>query len=120
MDRKALLREYKEGRRPMGIYRVLNRTNGRALVGSSVNLPAILNRHRAQLEMGSHQNRALQADWQAFGADAFEFEVLDAHEPPDRPGYDPTGDLRVLEEMWLEKLSPFEDRGYNGKPKKRD
>lgn len=120
MDRKALLRGYKESHKPMGVYRVLNRANGKALVGSSLNLPAILNRHQAQLKMGAHQNRALQADWQAFGAGAFAFEVLDVLEPPDRPDYDPSDDLRVLEAMWLEKLSPFEERGYNVKPKKHD
>jgi len=120
MDRKALLREYKESRRPMGIYRVLNKANGKALIGSSVNIPAILNRHQAQLKMGRHENRALQADWQEFGPDAFEFETLDVLTPPDRPDYDPSDDLRVLEEMWLEKLSPFEDRGYHVTRKKRE
>lgn len=119
MDRKVLLREYKESRRPMGVYRVLNRANGKVLVGSSVNVPAMLNRHRAQLKLGTHQNRALQADWQEFGVDAFEFEVLDILEPSDQLDYDPADDLRALEEMWLEKLSPFEEHGYNARPKQR-
>ena len=46
MDRKALVREYKEQAQEMGVYRVHNTANGKSLVGSSVNLPAILNRHR--------------------------------------------------------------------------
>ena len=118
MDRKALSREYKERRRPMGVYRVLNRVNGKALVGASLDLPAILSRHRFQLEAGVHPNRSLQADWQAHGAESFEFAVLDALEPPDRPDYNPTEDLQALEQLWLEKLSPFDDHGYNPKPKK--
>ena len=32
---------------------------------------------------------------------------------------DPTDDLKVLEQLWLEKLSPFGTRGYNAKPKVR-
>ena len=120
MDRKARIREYKESRRPMGVYRVRNTANGKSLVGSSLNLPAILNRHRAQLEMGLHANRALQRDWIEFGPEAFEFETLDTLKPPDQPGYDPSEDLRVLEEMWLEKLLPYDDRGYNGRPARRD
>jgi hypothetical protein len=119
MDRKALLREYKETPRPMGVYCVRNRANGKALVGSSVNVPAMLNRHRAQLGMGSHGNKALQRDWQEFGPDSFEFETLDTLKWPDQPDYDPTDDLRTLEEMWLDKLSPFGERGYNEKPKPR-
>jgi hypothetical protein len=119
-DRKARIRAYTETPRPAGVYRVRNTRNGRALVGSSVDAPAILNRHRAQLRMGVHALRALQADWNELGAEAFEFEVLDILEPPAHdPGYDPREDLRVLEQMWLDKLSPFAERGYNERPKRR-
>jgi hypothetical protein len=86
-------------------------------VGTSLNLPAILNRHRAQLSMGGHVNAALQSDWNRLGADAFAFEVLDTLEPKDTPGYDPTDDLRVLEGLWLDRLSPYDERGYNRRPK---
>ena len=118
MDKKALLREYKETPRPMGVYQIRNTVNGKLLVGTSVNLPAILNRHRAALRMGSHQNRELQKDWAEFGPEAFEFEVLDTLTPPERPDYKPSDDLRALEELWLDKLSPFDERGYNAKPKR--
>src|SRR5215467_14280564 len=113
MDRKALIREYKESRRPMGVYRVRNTVNGRSLVGASADLPAMLNRHRAQLRLGVHFNRALQKDWNEFGPEAFEFEVLDTLTAPDRPDYDPSDDLRVLEELWLECAaeSGIEDGG---------
>ncbi|MBI3785066.1 MAG: GIY-YIG nuclease family protein [Deltaproteobacteria bacterium] len=117
MDRKALIREYKENQRPMGVYRVRNTKNGRSLVGSSVDLPSILNRHRAQLKLNSHANRALQSDWNELGAEAFEFEVLDTLKPIERPDYKPADDLRALEQLWLEKLSPFGERGYNPPPK---
>ena len=118
MDKKALLREYKETPRPMGVYQIRNTVNGKLLVGTSVNLTAILNRHRAALRMGSHQNRELQKDWAEFGAEAFEFEVLDTLTPPERPDYKPSDDLRALEELWLDKLSPFGERGYNPEPKR--
>jgi hypothetical protein len=118
MDRKARIRQYKETPRPMGVYRVRNTVNGKSLVGSSVDLPAMLNRQRAQLKMGAHSNRTLQKDWSELGPEAFEFEILDTLKPPDRPDYDPTDDLRTLEEMWLDKLSPFDERGYNGRPRR--
>ena len=118
MDKKALTREYKENRRPMGVYQIRNTVNGKMLVGVSVDLPAILNRHRAELRMGGHRNRELQKEWTEFGAEAFEFEVLDTLTPPERSDYDPSGDLRALEELWLDKLSPFGDKGYNPAPKR--
>jgi hypothetical protein len=116
MDRKALVRAYKETPRPMGIYRVRNLTDDRSLVGRSVNLPAALNRERTQLRFGGHPNEALQRDWNALGPDAFAFEILDTLAPPEGVDYDPADDLRVLEAMWLERLEPYGDRGYQRRP----
>jgi hypothetical protein len=104
IDRKARIREYKETLQPAGVFRVRNTATGKSLVGSTANLPGTLNRHRFQLDRGSHPSRELQADWNALGADAFEFEALDQLKPPDKPHYDATEDLRVLKELWVEKL----------------
>jgi hypothetical protein len=116
MNRKALVREYKERRRPMGVFQVRNLANGKVFVGSSPDLPAMLNRQRAQLRMGMHPNRGLQTDWTTHGPDAFAFEILDTLAHADRPDADPVTDLRVLEAMWLEKLAPYGERGYNAAP----
>ena len=116
MDRKALIRDYKESRRPMGVFRVRNTVSGKCLVGMSTNLPGMLNRQRWQLEMAGHPNRELQKDWNELGPDAFAFEVLDTLTAQEQPDYDPSDDLRALERLWLDKLSPFEDRGYNIRP----
>jgi type II secretory pathway component PulK len=117
MDRKALIREYKATRRPMGVFQVRNTRSGKVFLGSAVDLPSMLNRQRAQLQMGAHPNRSLQADWRALGADAFAFEVLDTLTPSDEGGYDPAADLRTLEAMWLAKIAPFGERGYNAEIK---
>lgn len=117
MDRKKMIREYKNTPRPMGIYQVRNMSNGKVLIGSSRNLPARLNRFRAELQIGCCRYRALQQDWNEYGPEMFEFSVLELLEPSESPTADPAGDLRVLEELWIEKLSPFGDRGYNERPK---
>jgi len=101
----------------MGVFRVCNTANGKSFVGSSVDLPSMLNRQRAQLGFGGHPNKELQRDWQAMGAEAFAFEVLDTLTPREEPGWDPADELRALEALWLEKLSPFGDLGYNVRPK---
>ena len=119
MDRKTLIREYKETARPMGVYCVRNSTNGKILIGAANDLPARLNRHQAQLKMGLHPVKALQRDWNELGAEAFVFEVLDTLEPRDTPGYNPHEDLAELEAIWIEKLQPFEERGYHERPKSR-
>src|SRR3712207_6606986 len=113
MSRRALIRAYKETPRPMGVYRVHNLRHDRSLVGRSVDLPAILNRERAALRIGSHHNAALQRDWAELGPDAFAFEILDTLTPPDhQPGYDPRDDLRTLEALWVERLNAVGERSY--------
>jgi hypothetical protein len=118
IDRKALIRQYKETRRPMGVYRVHNTRNGKSLVGTSKDLPAVLNSHRAQLRLEVHSNRELQKDWKEMGPEVFQFEILDTLTPPDRPEEDPSDDLRVLEALWLDRLAPYDDRGYNARPRR--
>lgn len=103
MDRKELIRNYKKTRPQAGVYRILNRLNGRSLVAANTNLPAILNRHRFQLEAGLHPNRDLQNDWNEFGPSAFEFEILDTLKPSEQSDTDLQKDLSVLQQLWFDK-----------------
>lgn len=104
-DRKDLIRKYKETPRLAGIYRVRNTAAGKSLIGSTPDVPGMLNRQRFTLEHGSHQDKELQRDWNELGAQAFAFETLDQLEPKDEPDYDPRADLRVLHQMWLDRLA---------------
>lgn len=116
-SRKDLVRQYKESPRTMGVGQVRNTVSGKVLVVSSRDLPALLNRHQAQLRFGSHQNRELQADFSAVGQEGFAFEIFDTLSPSEDPAYDPSEDLKTLEALWLDKLAPFETAGYNRRPK---
>ena len=117
MERKALIRQFKERRPEMGVFRIRNTANGKVLIGSSADLPSMLNRQQAQLRLGAHPNRELQADWHTFGAEAFAFETLDNLSRPEDPSYDPAADLAALLQIWLEKLEPYDARGYNRPPR---
>lgn len=112
-DRKQLKREYKQTHRAMGIYQIRNISNEKILLGSSLNLPGTLNRHKFELQMGGHRNKVLQAEWNALGSKNFVFEILDELEPKDDPDYNYEDDLAFLEQHWIDKLKPFGDRGYN-------
>ena len=117
IDRKKLIRQYKETPRLMGVFHVLNTAEAKSFVGLSRDLPSMLNRQRFQLEHGSHPNHALQMDWNRLGPAGFIFEILDTLIPSKEPGHDPSEDLHVLEQLWLEKLLPYGERGYNTGPK---
>ena len=43
--------------------------------------------------------------------------MLDTLAPQERADYNPSDDLKALEQLWLDKLSPFDGRGYNARPK---
>lgn len=112
MDRKEMVRRYQETPRPAGVYRVVHRSSGRTLLGTSPDTRAILNRIQAQLGLDSHPNKKLQADWDADGAAGFDFEVLDLLRPSDDPARDVTGELETLLELWRENLDIDADLLY--------
>jgi len=113
IDKKTAKKEYKQTLPPMGVYQIRNLVNGKILIGNSKNLPGKLNSYKFQLNLGSHMNSELQTDYTKVGEKNFSFEILDQLGPKEDPAYDYTDDLKVLEEMWLEKLQPFGERGYN-------
>ncbi|UQZ86805.1 hypothetical protein SK3146_06098 [Paenibacillus konkukensis] len=112
--RKQLVKAYQEMNRPMGVYAIRNKADGKMLVGSSVNLDAIWDRTRFELEMKGHRNKRLQQDWKEFGEDSFTFEVLELIEEPKSNPKAIADDLAALEAKWIERLQPFGEKGYNG------
>lgn len=116
-DRKALIREYKDTPRQAGIGVIRNTASGKVLLLAGRDIPALLNRHRAQLRFGGHRNAELQRDWASQGEQGFAFEIVDTLTPRDTPDYDPAEDLEALLALWFEKLTPFGARGYNPPPK---
>lgn len=104
LDRKMIKYEYKQTPRPMGVVRILNTANGKALVVGSLNLNGTINRHRLQLEQGLHSNRELQQDWQKYGPERFTFEVLEKLKPSEDSEHDYRDEVKALEQKWREQL----------------
>ena len=119
VDKKEEIKRYKNTHRQMGVFAIENTSDHKVLVGSSKDLVAIMNRYKTELGFGSCRNTALQKDWNALGEDAFDFKVLELLDPLEDPAYDPSEDLEFLENEWIEKLDPFDDKGYNKRPQKR-
>jgi group I intron endonuclease len=115
VDKKEIKRNYKATPTPMGIFQIRNLVNGKIFIGSSMNLPGRKNRFDLELSLGTMMDHVLQKDFLELGRENFIFEVLDNLEPKEDPAYDYKDDLKTLEELWIEKLQPFDDRGYNKK-----
>jgi hypothetical protein len=119
-NQKTLKKEYLQSHRPMGIWAIRNLVNDKVLLGAALNLPGILNRHRFELQAGGHKCKPLQNDWNEWGSERFSFEILDEIAPRPDPAYDYRADLLALEDMWLENLTPYGERGYNEPKKSRE
>ena len=118
--RKDIHREYRERVKPAGVYQVKNIVNGKVLLGSSLNLEGPLNRHKFMLKIGSHPNKALQKDWDELGPDQFAFEILEEVKVKEDPNFNLKDELSLLEQIWLEQLQPFGEKGYNVNEKIRE
>jgi hypothetical protein len=77
-SRKEAIRNFKEQKVLAGAYAVRCTVTGRVWVGVSRNLDATKNGCWFMLRSGSHQEKSLQAEWNARGEQAFEYEVLEA------------------------------------------
>ena len=102
----ALKAAAKRQEAPMGIYAIRNQVTGEVFLGSSLNLTAILNRHRFGLIHGGHPHAALRAAWRRAGAENFTFEILDRLAARDEPDPDYPGELATMLALWVAELGP--------------
>lgn len=113
-SKKELKNIYKEMKFKMGVFQIKNTVNQKIFVGSSTDLNAIWNRIRTELKFGSYPNIALQKDWANFGENNFVFEILsEIKQEEDGKNTNYKKEVKQLEEMYIEELQPFEDKGYN-------
>jgi len=115
--RKDLKEEYKNMKFDMGVFQLKNLSNGKIFIGSSLDLKAFWNAQKWQLDFGMHRNAALQNDWKEFGAEQFSYEILALIEQKEDTVVDYKKEVKILEEMYIEELQPFNDKGYNQNPK---
>ncbi len=113
INKSEIRNNYKKALTTMGVYQVRNLVNGKIFVGSSKNIPARINRHKFELRYGSENVAELQDDYNKYGEDKFIYEIIDELKPKEDTEYNYTEDVKVLEELWIEKLQPFEEKGYN-------
>ena len=116
MDRKKELKQqFKETSVEAGIYQIKNTINNKILVGSTKNFKT-LNGLIFMLETNGYTtNKELQKEWNQYGKDAFIIDILEKLKKNDEPYFNEKEALLALEEKWLEKLQPYEERGYNQK-----
>lgn len=111
--RKELKEEYKQMKYKMGVFQIKNNVNGKIFIGSSLDLKAIWFAQKLQLNNGMHQNSELQKDWKEFGADHFSYEIIDEITQKDDSLIDYKKEIKALEEMIIDEIQPFGEKGYH-------
>ena len=109
---RQLAREYKEKKKQIGVFAIRNKTTGRVFIDHTLHLDKAYNKHRFQLNMGSHQNKLLQSDWTKDGEENFLYEVIEELEELSNDSSDISKDLAELKELCREKLAGMS--GVNG------
>ncbi|PIG29201.1 hypothetical protein CLU93_3508 [Janthinobacterium sp. 35] len=107
----ALKAAYRQQAPALGIIALRHLPSGYALLERSRNAPGALNRHRFELNLGTHRNARLQADWRRDGTAAFRFDIIDSVKLPDDPAFDAEAELDALlalhRAQWLEQGQPL-------------
>lgn len=117
--KKQLSDAYAQSFRAMGVYQIRNAENGKVLVRSSMDLDGARNRFEFMRQMNNNTLPELKADWDRYGGKAFEFSELDRIKPKEETVTDRAElkkyqeEVDALAELWVEKLQPFGERGYN-------
>jgi hypothetical protein len=111
--RKELKDEYKQAKPRMGIFAIRNITNGKRYVARTTNLDLIWNGEQFKLNAKGHPNQALQQDWNDSGAKNFAFEILHELKLSDDPATNDRNELIALEQLVIEDVQPFGEKGYN-------
>lgn len=91
-----------------GIYVIRNKINGKRYVGSAAEFSRRFRRHKGCLARKEHHSLKLQRAWDKYGADAFEFVVLEVVDK---------AQLLEREQYWIDALSAYGPNGYNMIPK---
>ena len=89
--------------RQSGIYQILNLINKKFYIGSAVDFYERYHSHLHYLNSNNHHNEHLQRAYNKYGADAFEFQVLE---------YCEKDQLRLKEQAWIDWTRACEV-GYN-------
>ncbi len=80
-----------------GIYQIKNLITNKLYIGSAVNFKNRWSKHKSELNKNIHGNKHLQASWNKYGEEAFEFKILE---------YSETNKLIEREQIYIDWFKP--------------
>lgn len=74
--RRSMFKRDKSMMKLSAVYQIVCRENGYVYIGQTKNLYRRIGEHSISLRKGYHRNRALQSDFDKYGGDSFDIEIL--------------------------------------------
>lgn len=87
-----------------GIYKILNKVDGKYYVGSSKNIQYRWTEHKRQLNNNCHHNDFLQRAWNKYGSNSFDFIILE---------FTDIDKTLLVEQKYLDIAKIEQDKCYN-------
>ena len=95
----------------IGIYGIINKVNNLIYIGESNNIERRWDEHIEDLNNNTHHSYKLQNDWNTYGKDNFEFEIIEKIQKL-KTSYRTTMQLIYLEGKYMEQYKSLTN-GYN-------
>lgn len=103
VNKKELKNKYKQQETEMGIIQVYNTANGYSFVDICTNLYKPFESIKFQLNLGRTKFKKLKEDWNIYGENAFEFNVVEKLKPKEgSTDKEKVDDLNELLKIWIE------------------
>ena len=103
-----------------GLYKIVNKTNGKFYVGSTTNIIERFYNHRSQLNRNIHDNLYLQRSWNKYGKDNFDFIILKECEEKDLITEEQKELNTHFGKDYCYNLSPSADVSMRGIPRSKE
>jgi group I intron endonuclease len=111
INKKFLINEWRDitQQKVSGIYKIVNKINGKYYVGSSKEIFERWNSHLRSLEKGQHHSNYLQKAWNKYKSINFTFEIIELISDEK---------LKEVEQVYLDKAFIYEngESTYNASP----
>lgn len=111
-QRKELIAQYKQTVPKAGVYRILNKKNGKFFLSSSLRIDSVTNKFEFAKKVCSYEvfHQKISRELKKDGFDSFSVEILELLKiTPEMTGAEIREELKILEELWREKLGTDEE-----------
>ena len=98
------IKQYRKNQ-PAAVYKIENTKTGQVYIGQSTGYKARWRGHKSKLRRNKHGNPKLQEDYDKYGLDVFEFDIIKEFPP------DTTSDVLLKEEIKM--ITEYNQRGEN-------